>query len=115
MSDNIWKDVLVDAAVASWVFSEANAGNPEKLLADLLAQVRREALDPAISEAAAQLVAGGFGRAKKMAAQVCKELHELYCKDLRGKESLLARVSITAVYKRIRALQPQPAQEKAAG
>ena len=52
-----WKDVLTDASVVAWTLSEENANDPALMLADLLAQARREALDPAISQDAANLVA----------------------------------------------------------
>lgn len=47
--------VLVDAAVVNW--TPPNKDDSRKMLDDLLACVAREALDPAISEAAAKLVA----------------------------------------------------------
>lgn len=50
-----WKEAVIDAAVVNWTLSSENATNPRQAIADLLAQVEREALDPAISQPAAKL------------------------------------------------------------
>lgn len=44
-----WQEAVIDAAVVNWTLSTENANNPRKAIADLIAQVQREALDPAIS------------------------------------------------------------------
>lgn len=57
LSVNPWRDALTDAAICSWVLNDQNKDDPRKMIADLLAQERLEALDPAISEEASKLVA----------------------------------------------------------
>lgn len=60
MSENVWKESLIDAAVVNWVLSSENADDPKKMIYDLMACVVREALDPAISKDALRLIREGI-------------------------------------------------------
>jgi hypothetical protein len=52
-----WKDHLTDAAVVDWCLNEKNADDPKQLIADIVKCNVRQALDPAISQAANELIA----------------------------------------------------------
>jgi hypothetical protein len=52
-----WFAALDDEAVNSWALNAGNEHDPKKMLADILHRAQEWALDPAISQAAAELVA----------------------------------------------------------
>lgn len=52
-----WKDELTDIGVVNWVLSAENKNDPRRLIADIVQQNVKEALDPAVSKEAAALVA----------------------------------------------------------
>jgi len=54
-----WMEALTEAAAVNWTLAAESAGDPRKMLADLLGQARKEALDPAISPDAKNLVEQG--------------------------------------------------------
>lgn len=48
-----WKEAIIDAAVIDWVYTKEHEENPRKAINDLLCHAQRLALDPAVSEDAA--------------------------------------------------------------
>lgn len=56
---NPWRDAVTDALVAGGIYSAEHDANPRKAVADLIAWEIEIALDPAVSERAAALVAAG--------------------------------------------------------
>jgi hypothetical protein len=50
-----WRDAIIDATVVDWIFTKEHETNPRKAVNDLLCWQQQLALNPAVSEAAAQL------------------------------------------------------------
>lgn len=55
-----WKDAVIDAAVVDWVYTAEHEVDPRKCINDLLVYQQKIALDPAISQAAMELLKEGF-------------------------------------------------------
>jgi hypothetical protein len=55
-----WKDEITDMAVVDWSLSEANKDNPKQMVADMIENAVRQALDPAISADAQKLIDQGM-------------------------------------------------------
>jgi hypothetical protein len=74
-----WFAVLDDAAVLNWVLPSGEI-DAKTILRDIIDQQVREALDPAISQSAAALVAEaekrGYERAREQAGRLCHETEE---------------------------------------
>jgi len=56
---NPWKDAVIDGLVVSWVLKDGHYTNPRQALADLIGASVMQALDPAISKQARDLVESG--------------------------------------------------------
>jgi len=50
-----WEEAVIDAAVVHWTLDSSNASDPRKAIHDLIAQVMKEIMDPAISKPARDL------------------------------------------------------------
>jgi len=77
---NPWRDALIDALVVNFILSPENENDPRKAIQDLIAWEQKLALDPAVSQDAADLIERGRKQAGTVAA-IC-ELDG--CKALRG-------------------------------
>ena len=67
-TDDLWRNVLTDAAVNNWCLNEENADDPRKMLDAIIKANVAQALDPAISEDAQRLRREGFEMARDKAA-----------------------------------------------
>jgi hypothetical protein len=64
-----WKHAILDAVIVNWTFTKEHEMNPRKAVHDALAWESQVALDPAVSEPAAQLV-----RRAEKAEERCERL-----------------------------------------
>ena len=82
-----WKDAVIDAAVVSWTLKPEHENDPRAAVNDLLAWTSSVALDPLVSEPAAELHARAEISESRLAAAreaiTGRALHAAYCIHLR--------------------------------
>ena len=65
-----WKNAIIDAAVVGWTYQAVHEADPHAAINALLVQAQREALDPAISQDAINLIAIARAETWLEAAQI---------------------------------------------
>lgn len=66
-TDDLWRNVLTDAAVNNWCLTDENADDPRKMLDAIIRANVAQAIDPAISADAQRLQREGFEMARERA------------------------------------------------